>query len=173
MTGFPITQGRSLGYQQLGSWASDVVTAASWSTTGGGQVTFTTTTAHGVAVGQSFQISGMSPSGYDGWFVAIAGTTGSTLVAALATSPGAATVMGSLAASLSAATSINVPPGMRGLIVAPEVEGVRVRDDGVAPTATVGWPVASGSQLEYASDASKLQIIQQTAGAVCNLWFFG
>ncbi len=72
------------------------VTAASWAATGGGQVTFTTTTAHNVTVGKSFDILGMTPSGYDGTYTAIAGTTGSTLVAAHAGSLSTATGFGNL-----------------------------------------------------------------------------
>lgn len=71
----------------------DTLTAQSWS---GSQVTYTTTSPHGVVVGQSFQITGSSPSGYNGFFVAISGTTGSTLVAALASNPGASVTLGTL-----------------------------------------------------------------------------
>lgn len=80
------------------AWNANVITAASWASTAGGQVTFTTTSAHGVAVGADFTISGMTPAGYNGDFKAIAGTTGSTLVAALTTNPGASTVQGTLVA---------------------------------------------------------------------------
>lgn len=80
------------------AWAANVITAATWASTSGGQVTFTTTTSHGVAVGADFAISGMTPAGYNGVFKAITGTTGSTLVAALATNPGASTTQGTLLA---------------------------------------------------------------------------
>ncbi len=62
-------------------WAANVITAGSWSNaTGGGLITFTTTTAHTVVPGQYFTISGCSPSGYNGNFIAQTGTTGSTLI---------------------------------------------------------------------------------------------
>lgn len=79
-------------------YPANVLTAASWASTGGGQVTFTTTTSHGVAVGDFFTISGMVPAGYNGDYVAITGTTGSTLIAAQATNPGSETVLGTLVA---------------------------------------------------------------------------
>ena len=80
------------------AYAANVITAASWASTSGGQVTFTTTTNHGVGVGASFSISGMTPSGYNGNFVAITGTATKSLVAALASNPGTSTVQGTLVA---------------------------------------------------------------------------
>ena len=82
----------------VASYPANVLTGASWSATSGGQVTFTTTTSHGVAVGDDFTIAGMTPAGYNGDFTAITGTSGSTLVAALATNPGSETVLGTLVA---------------------------------------------------------------------------
>jgi hypothetical protein len=90
------------GNQQLvpfnAAWAANVITAATWAATAGGQVTFTTTSAHGVAVGEWFTISGMVPVGYNGTYKAITGTAGSTLVAANTTNPGASTTQGTLVA---------------------------------------------------------------------------
>lgn len=70
----------------------------------GGVATATTTNAHGVAIGQTFTISGSIastiPGGYNGTFVAVAGTTGSTLKYALAADPGTITsIHGQLNAS--------------------------------------------------------------------------
>ena len=79
----------------VASYPANVLTAATWAA---GQVTFTTTSAHGVAVGDDFEITGMIPAGYNGFFTAVAGTTGSTLVANLAVNPGTETVLGTLAA---------------------------------------------------------------------------
>lgn len=88
-----------LNAQQLvqynAAWNANVLTNAVWSS---GSATFTTTSAHGVAVGEYFTISGMTPAGYNGDYKAIAGTAGSTLVGALATNPGAYTVLGTLVA---------------------------------------------------------------------------
>lgn len=72
---------------------NNAITAASWS---GGQVTFTTTQVHGILPGEYFTIAGMTPSGYNGDYLALAGTTQSTLVASLASNPGSATVLGNL-----------------------------------------------------------------------------
>jgi hypothetical protein len=87
----------------VSAYPADVITAATWASTNGGQVTFTTTTAHGVTAGSFFSISGMVPSGYNGDYIAQSGTTGSTLVG-IATptqqtvTPGTATVFGTLVA---------------------------------------------------------------------------
>jgi hypothetical protein len=79
---------------QLGKrFLLNTIVAATWS---GSVVTFTTTTPHGVTVGSTYVIAGMTPSGYNGTFVATSGTTGSTLKAALTPDPGASTVMGQL-----------------------------------------------------------------------------
>src|SRR5271156_724805 len=80
----------------LGSYQANAMTAASYT---GGLVTFTTTSAHGVAVGQWFQVAGMSPAGYNGWFQAYLGTAGNTLVATVPAALGAESVLGTLLAN--------------------------------------------------------------------------
>ena len=82
----------------VAAYPANVLTGASWASTGGGQVTFTTTTNHGVTVGSDFTISGMTPAGYNGTFKAITGTATNSLVAALPTNPGSETVLGTLVA---------------------------------------------------------------------------
>ena len=82
----------------VAAYPANVLTGATWASTSGGQVTFTTTTSHGVTVGSDFTISGCTPAGYNGDFTAIAGTTGSTLVAVLTTNPGSISVEGTLVA---------------------------------------------------------------------------
>jgi hypothetical protein len=79
----------------VAAYAANVITNAVWSA---GAVTLTTTSAHGLSVGSVFTISGFTPSGYNGTFTALAGTTGSTIVYALTADPGADTVQGTLVA---------------------------------------------------------------------------
>jgi hypothetical protein len=71
-----------------------------------GVVTAMTTTAHGVSPGSYFQIAGVTPAGYNGFFLAQPGTTGETLVYDLATNPGTETVLGTLVANLYASPGI-------------------------------------------------------------------
>ena len=86
-----------------GVWPANVLTSSVYS---GNQVTFTTTTAHGVAVGQWFRILGCTPAGYNGFYLALVGTTASTLVAAQPVALGTISVEGSLQASLFASTGV-------------------------------------------------------------------
>jgi len=78
------------------AYPGEVITAASWASTDGGQITYTTANAHTVGVGSNINISGFTPDGYNGNFVTLAGTTGSTIVVAKAVDPGADTVQGQL-----------------------------------------------------------------------------
>lgn len=60
------------------------------------------------------------------------------------------------------------------LIIQPAAQAVRFRDDGTAPTAAIGYPLAVGAELRYtARNMSALQVIAQTAGAVLNVWVYG
>jgi hypothetical protein len=59
--------------------------------------TATTTTPHGIVAGDTFTVSGVTPAAYNGTFVALAGTTGSTIKYSVGTvDPGAVTVQGQL-----------------------------------------------------------------------------
>lgn len=57
-------------------------------------------------------------------------------------------------------------------IIVSETAGVRWRDDGVAPTATVGMPLAAGVTLQYDGDITKIRFIQQSAGAILNISYY-
>ena len=84
----------------VAAYPANVITAASWASTSGGTATLTTTTSHGVAVGDDFTITGVTPSAYNGTWTAITGTTGSTLKYLLpaSTTPGSGTAFGTLVA---------------------------------------------------------------------------
>lgn len=81
--------------------------------------------------------------------------------------------------SLSAATSLTVPTtDLNGLscrpsiaMITPETQAVRWRDD-AAPTASVGMPLAAGVTLQYDGDLTKIQFIEQTAGAKLNISYY-
>lgn len=82
--------------------------------------------------------------------------------------------------SLSAATKLTVPSrDLSGLVgspkvafITPEAQAVRWRDDGVAPTASVGMPLAAGVTLQYDGDLKQIQFIEQVAGAKINVSYY-
>lgn len=82
--------------------------------------------------------------------------------------------------SLSSATALTIPQkdtnGLAGspriAIITPEAQAVRWRDDGVAPTASVGMPLAAGVTLQYDGDLTKIQFIEQTSGAKLNITYY-
>lgn len=82
--------------------------------------------------------------------------------------------------SLSSAQSLTVPArDMLGnkqqatiALITPETQGVRWRDDGTAPTASVGMPLAAGVTLQYDGDLTKIQFIEQTSSAKLNISYY-
>jgi len=83
--------------------------------------------------------------------------------------------------SLSSSSSLTVPVNdpSTGLttkanfaLITPEAQAVRWRDDGVAPTSTVGMPLAAGVTLQYDGDLSKIRFIEQTGGAKLNISYY-
>lgn len=74
---------------------------------------------------------------------------------------------------VSSAVAVTPLGGATAVLVSVEGSAVRWRDDGTAPTASVGMPLAVGTDLYYVGgDLSKLQIIEQEAGATVNLAFY-
>ena len=72
--------------------------------------------------------------------------------------------------SVDPSTGLNAMPTIA--LITPETQGVRWRDDGVAPTASVGMPLAAGVTLQYDGDLRKIQFIEQTASAKLNISFY-
>ena len=82
--------------------------------------------------------------------------------------------------SLSSAAGLTVPQTTPGglaekpvfaLIVA-EGAAVRWRDDGTAPSATVGMPIAVGVPFQYDGDLTKIRFIQQSASGILNISYY-
>ena len=57
------------------------------------------------------------------------------------------------------------------LIIA-EGAPVRWRDDGTAPTASVGMPIAVGVPFQYDGDLTKIRFIQQSASGILNISYY-
>jgi hypothetical protein len=82
--------------------------------------------------------------------------------------------------SLSAAANLTVPTqtadGSKqqptfALIVC-EGAPVRWRDDGTAPTSSVGMPLAIGVPLQYDGDLTRIKFIQQSATGIINISYY-
>lgn len=82
--------------------------------------------------------------------------------------------------TLSSATGLTVPTlGPDGLnakpvfaLIVAEGAPVRWRDDGTAPTASIGMPLAVGVPLQYDGDLTKIRFIEQSASAKLNISYY-
>ena len=81
---------------------------------------------------------------------------------------------------LSGAVGLTVPTtDIGGLVGSPvtayircETQSVRWRDDGVAPSATVGFPLSPGDMLAYDGDLKRIKFIEQAASAKLNVVYY-
>jgi hypothetical protein len=72
------------------------------------------------------------------------------------------------------AFALSPPLGTVLILVQAEAQGLRWRDDGVSPTATVGYNIAVGGELRYdAGNMPALRLIASTAGAIANIVYYG
>ena len=81
-----------------------------------------------------------------------------------------------LTASVGLTIPARAPDGLNAkpvfaLIIA-EGAAVRWRDDGTAPTSTVGMPLAVGVPLQYDGDLTKIRFIQQAATGIINVSYY-
>ncbi len=77
------------------------------------------------------------------------------------------------ASTLLSACSGGVPSGATVADVMVEAQAVRYRDDGTAPTATVGMPLAVGGEKIFVlNNLTALRFISQTAGAHLSIAFY-
>lgn len=74
--------------------------------------------------------------------------------------------------SLSASTALTVPAGATRAIIIAESQGVRWRDDGTAPTASVGMVLPVLVTLSYDGDLNRIRFIQQAASATLNVSYY-
>ena len=74
--------------------------------------------------------------------------------------------------SLSASASITVHTGATMALIVSETQSVRWSDDGTAPTASVGMPLATCVSLSYDGDLKAVRFIQQTASATLNVSYY-
>lgn len=109
---------------QLGkAFDSQTFTALSWA---GAVATATTLTPHGITPGSAIVVSGCVPAGYNGTFVAGAGTAGSTLKWALPADPGSETTLGEVGAGIALFDTTGLPPWVAGGILTPNPRNIKV-----------------------------------------------
>lgn len=65
------------------------------------------------------------------------------------------------------------PNGARSVVLQPEVQNVRIRDDGTDPTASVGVLLVAGGIYTFRGDLAALRAIETTPSATLNVWFQG
>lgn len=75
--------------------------------------------------------------------------------------------------SLSSATALTVPAGAKRALIRPEAQAVRWRDDGTAPTASVGMQLDFGETLPYTGNLLSLRFIEISSGAKLNVAYYG
>lgn len=78
-------------------------------------------------------------------------------------------VSATLASSVGLAS---IPTGASWCTIQCEAVDVRWRDDGTAPTSTVGSILAAGSVLPYYGELSRLQFIRTAAGSILNVSYY-
>lgn len=75
------------------------------------------------------------------------------------------------ASFLTVPTCTGGPPTMVRII--PEGQAVRYRDDGTAPTATVGFPISvTAAPFDYEGNLGAIEFISQTSGGKVNALFY-
>lgn len=78
-------------------------------------------------------------------------------------------------ATTSAAASLTAggaPQSATAATIEAEAQIVRYRDDGVAPTASVGVPIAAGASILYSGPLDVIQFIEATSTAKVNILFY-
>lgn len=74
---------------------------------------------------------------------------------------------------LDSVKSLTVPDGAIYAMIQAEGAGVRWRDDGIAPSASVGMRLPIGSELHYDGNMAALRVIQEGSGAKLNISYYG
>lgn len=65
-----------------------------------------------------------------------------------------------------------IPDGATYAVIRPKTQGIAIRDDGTAPTASDGWPLEAGDTEIYDGDLSAWKCIELTSGAIVHVRFY-
>jgi hypothetical protein len=58
------------------------------------------------------------------------------------------------------------------IVITPEIQNVRWRDDGTDPTSSVGMPIYVGTSFFYDGDLTKIKFINTVAGGKVNVSYY-
>lgn len=100
---------------------------------------------------------------------------GTTIVSQTSGTTGGAGVYVTSAATTSSGASLTsggIPAGANSVYLEAETAGIRYRDDGGAPQASVGMIIASGAAIYYVGPPSGLRFILQTGSPLLNAAFY-
>jgi hypothetical protein len=154
-----------LGYCQLATLSSSIGLAScvrsAFTGTGSGTNLTTTSVTGIIKVGDTVTGTGVP--------------AGTTIVSQTSGTTGGAGVYVTSAATTSSSASLTgggIPAGTTLAFLQAEAQAVQYRDDGGAPTSSVGMPLASGASLLYAGTFSALRVIEKTSGAKVNILFY-
>lgn len=100
------------------------------------------------------------------------GTYIAAQVSGVANAAGVYTTSQATTSSAASLTSGGIPRGATSVLITPEAQAIRFRDDGAVPAAGVGQPIAVAASIQYAGTIAKLRLIEQTSGAKANLSFY-
>lgn len=79
----------------------------------------------------------------------------------------------SVAGTAKSGTAIGIPTGAERVLIIPETNAIRWRDDGGTPTASVGMPAAAASGTDFDGNIANLSLIAQSGTATVNLSYYG
>ena len=94
------------------------------------------------------------------------------VVGASGVAPGATSLGYQQITALTSATGLTSPAGAHVAVISVSGQPVRYRDDGVAPTATVGMPLPVGTVFSYAASLATIQFIQTAATATLDVNYY-
>lgn len=77
-------------------------------------------------------------------------------------------------ATVDTSTALTIPAGTDYFILTCTTQAIRWRDDGTAPTAAIGYPLAVNVEMRYDSgNMTAFRAISQVAGAIINVCYYG
>ena len=74
--------------------------------------------------------------------------------------------------NLNTAQKLTVPAGANCCLLSVKTQDVRWRDDGTAPTSTVGMILSAGGELDYSGDLTMIQFILASGSPILDVTYY-